>query len=211
MKNIAKIFGSIVGIGIISLIWWLCVKFDGCGHAKINRVISRTTKVQKLQDESELKSVQRQLLDTTEHYTKSNIIHSKSEVISTSFTIFLQHKIDSIAKELDIKNEQITGLKSELVNAHGKIESSINYIGDNTYEIPFSDCFLNGYSVINLSDKTQEMKYSAHLSISEVDHIHRRYNILFLHFGKITIKKDSWTNCPNVQIDSIQDIRIIKD
>ena len=99
-------------------------------RAKINRVISRTTKVQKLQDESELKLVQHQLLDTTEHYTKSNIIHSKSEVISTSFTIFLQHKIDSIAKELDIKNEQITGLKSELVNAHGKIESSINYIGE---------------------------------------------------------------------------------
>lgn len=200
---VLSVFLAIIAIIIFEL--------SGCGKKGRIKAANKATTA----NTNQISTIQHQLNDndSTSHYKINQVIHSETEVIAgkkPQLDLFLSKKLDSVCKLLNIKNNQISQLEGEKLTAKGNITSNVVVDGSGLYEFDFNDCFLSGKVYVNMNTMEQKTDYQANLKIHGVEYIHHKFNFLFLHLGKVSIKRNMWTDCPNVEIDSIQDIEVIR-
>lgn len=175
-------------------------------------------KVQEIRTEQAVKQDQNKIAqikyvvihDTTTKYIKGGIVYSTKMVASGNnrqLSLFYKGKFDSICREYNLTRKQLDNSLEANIGAFGDISSSIDPDIEG-YTVPFNDCFIKGLATIDRDVSVMNMKYTATIHLEGVRYWKRPHHFWFIKWGMPIFKDVLHTNCPNVVVDSITDIRI---
>ncbi len=185
-------------------------------------------KIESIKQEQNIKQDQKQIQQIREiiiHDTveskkdKNGVIHSISSVAVGNYNQMktankaLAKMIDSQANIIGIQRKQIETIINEHVKASGDITSYSHKTKSGYYKTYFNDCFLNGYTIRDtIRNSKERLVYSGNVKLTGVRYWKRPHKILWgaIKWGFPIFKDDIHTNCPNVVVDSIQEIKLEK-
>lgn len=197
---------TVLGILICCVVLFKC----GCNPFK-KKIAAIKQQVAVRKDEKQVEQIKAVIeQDTTAKYQKAGIIHSVKSVANGNYqqlALFYKKGFDSICHEYGIQKKQLDNVLQENVSATGNITGDIKKVGKN-YEVPLEDCFFHGTAKIDSSVSVIELNYTANVRLHGVRYWERPHHIWFIKWGMPIFKDDLHTDCENVVIDSITDIRL---
>jgi|ERR1700761_570913 len=196
----------VLGIVICSIVLFKC----SCNPFK-KEVAEIKQQVAVRQDEKQVAQIKATVEhDTTAKYQKAGIVHSVKQVANGNYqqlALFYKKGFDSICREYGIQKKQLDNVMQEKLAATGDITSDIQKAGKN-YVVPLDDCFFHGTAEIDSNVTKIHLLYKSSVRLSGVRYWQRPHHIWFIKWGMPVFKDDLHTDCENVVVDSITDIRL---
>lgn len=191
-----------------------CFVFYKCNEKKITPAQTKRLIEQDKQQIADIKAAKE---DTTVQLDNGHSERTASVGDVKQIEIFYKHKLDSVAKLLNIKTKQIdnvTDLKATMTSssesdAFGDMFGESN--SDNgILEFKIKDTCINGYAIVDVNTRNLKRYEEINIPIHGTLYWKRKHHIWFINWGRPIYKQDFSSDCPNVKIKEIQSIKIVK-
>lgn len=210
MKAFAKIIGS---LAIISIFGCLIYFNYTCHNKKLSKAqVAHLIKA----DQEQIAAIKASQEDTTVQVERQGIQHAEKTVTQGTrkqLQPFVGKLIHVAATQTGAKDKQIEAVTSFQAKDTIDVEDEGDNIGTSTHpvmEFTIRDTCTGGYAVID-GDRLR-----AHIIITVPFHgvvyWHRPHRVLWglVGWGRPITKNELWSDCPNVRIDSVTSISIVK-